>query len=88
MYHTAHECVSEHGKTACKELGGECITEQDGYYIVSALCIGFGVISVLFFLIPTARKLQGSSLPPHLRCYLKLTAWSIAVPVCKWRVYS
>ncbi|OBZ78994.1 hypothetical protein A0H81_00307 [Grifola frondosa] len=54
----ASECVSEHGKAACTELGGECITEQDGYYIVSAICLGFGLLSVLFFLIPTARKLQ------------------------------
>ncbi|OJT13218.1 hypothetical protein TRAPUB_10237 [Trametes pubescens] len=54
----AHECVSEHGKLACSDLGGECVTEQDGYYIVSAICLGFGVLSVLFFLIPTARKLQ------------------------------
>ncbi|KAI0367507.1 MFS general substrate transporter [Pilatotrama ljubarskyi] len=54
----AHECVSEHGKAACANLGGECITERDGYYIVSAICIGFGVLSVIFFLIPTARKLQ------------------------------
>ena len=35
------------------------MTEQDGFYIVSALCLGFGVLSVLFFLIPTAKKLQG-----------------------------
>ncbi|KAH9850660.1 MFS general substrate transporter [Lenzites betulinus] len=54
----AHECVSEHGKSACTEIGGECVTEQDGYYIVSAICLGFGVLSVLFFLIPTAKKLQ------------------------------
>ncbi|KAI0761684.1 MFS general substrate transporter [Trametes elegans] len=54
----AHECVSEHGKSACAELGGECVTERDGYYIVSAVCLGFGVLSVMFFLIPTARKLQ------------------------------
>ncbi|TBU26371.1 MFS general substrate transporter [Dichomitus squalens] len=54
----AQECVSDHGRAACQKVGGECITEQDGYYIVSALCITFGVLSVLFFLIPTARKLQ------------------------------
>lgn len=35
------------------------MTEQDGYYIVSAICIGSGVLAVLFFLIPTAKKLQG-----------------------------
>lgn len=56
---TAQECISDHGKSACAELGGECVTERDGYYIVSAICLGFGVLSVLFFLIPTARKLQG-----------------------------
>ncbi|CDO70928.1 hypothetical protein BN946_scf184829.g36 [Trametes cinnabarina] len=54
----AQECVSEHGKAACADLGGDCVTERDGYYIVSAICIIFGVLSVLFFLIPTARKLQ------------------------------
>ncbi|KAM5534345.1 hypothetical protein V8D89_011938 [Ganoderma adspersum] len=55
----AQECVSEHGKAACQTLGGECVTVQDGYYIVSAICIGFGLLSVIFFLIPTAKKLQG-----------------------------
>ncbi|RPD58451.1 MFS general substrate transporter [Lentinus tigrinus ALCF2SS1-6] len=54
----AQECVSEHGKAACAKLGGECVTEQDGYYIVSALCIGFGFLTIVLFLIPTARKLQ------------------------------
>ncbi|KAI0078492.1 MFS general substrate transporter [Panus rudis PR-1116 ss-1] len=57
----ASECVSEHGKASCSELGGECITERDGYYIVSAICLMLGVVSVVFYMIPTARKLQ--SLP-------------------------
>ncbi|TCD66777.1 hypothetical protein EIP91_000968 [Steccherinum ochraceum] len=57
----AAECVSEHGKQSCTDLGGECITERDGYYIISAICLGLGVISVIFHMIPTARKLQ--SLP-------------------------
>ncbi|KAF7367312.1 GYF domain-containing protein [Mycena sanguinolenta] len=55
------ECVSEEGKTACKEAGGECITETDGYYMVSALCMLFGVAFLVAFIMPTARKLQ--SLP-------------------------
>ncbi|PCH33208.1 hypothetical protein WOLCODRAFT_134999 [Wolfiporia cocos MD-104 SS10] len=59
---TATECVSEHGKASCAELGGECITERDGYYIVSAICLGLGLLSVVFFMIPTARKLQ--AIPP------------------------
>ena len=56
----AAECVSDHGKAACANLGGECVTERDGYYIVSAVCLALGVLSVIFFMIPTARKLQGA----------------------------
>ncbi|TFK76722.1 hypothetical protein BDN72DRAFT_866605 [Pluteus cervinus] len=52
------ECVSEHGKAMCKEIGGECIIEQDGYYIISAACMTFGVIFLIAYIIPTARKLQ------------------------------
>ncbi|KAL0950664.1 hypothetical protein HGRIS_007449 [Hohenbuehelia grisea] len=54
----ALECVSEHGKTACKDLNGECVTERDGYYIVSAMCMIFGAFFLVAFIIPTARKLQ------------------------------
>lgn len=55
----AAECVSDHGKAACTDLGGECITERDGYYIVSGICLALGVLSVTFHMLPTARKLQG-----------------------------
>ncbi|EMD41540.1 hypothetical protein CERSUDRAFT_79154 [Gelatoporia subvermispora B] len=54
----ATECVSEHGKAACTNLGGTCVTEQDGYYVVSAICLVLGFLSVVFYMIPTARKLQ------------------------------
>ncbi|KAJ7480190.1 acetyl-coenzyme A transporter 1-domain-containing protein [Mycena galericulata] len=54
----ATECVSEHGKAACTEVGGECITETDGYYIVSGLCMLFGVAFLVMYIMPTARKLQ------------------------------
>ncbi|KZT06210.1 MFS general substrate transporter [Laetiporus sulphureus 93-53] len=59
---TAAECVSEHGKTACAEIGGECVTERDGYYIVSGICLSLGLLSVIFFMIPTAKRLQ--AIPP------------------------
>jgi hypothetical protein len=55
----AIECVSEHGKDVCSEIGGKCITERDGYYYVSAICMSFGVLFLVFYIIPTARKLQG-----------------------------
>ncbi|KAF8973855.1 acetyl-coenzyme A transporter 1-domain-containing protein [Flammula alnicola] len=52
------ECVSDHGKALCKDINGVCVTETDGYYIVSAICLGFGVIFLVAFILPTARKLQ------------------------------
>lgn len=54
----ASECVSEHGKALCKDINGECITETDGYYVVSAICMLFGLVFLVAFIIPTARKLQ------------------------------
>lgn len=56
---SAHECVSEHGKAACADLGGQCRTERDGYYATSAICITLGAILLITFVQPTARKLQG-----------------------------
>ena len=53
------ECVSEPGKKACAEMGGDCVTERDGYYYVSSLCVALGVVSLVFYIIPTARRLQG-----------------------------
>ncbi|GAA5831391.1 hypothetical protein JCM5353_007153, partial [Sporobolomyces roseus] len=57
----SRECVSDHGKAACADLGGVCRTERDGYYWVSTLCIATGAMILLFFVQPAARKLQ--SLP-------------------------
>jgi MFS transporter, PAT family, solute carrier family 33 (acetyl-CoA transportor), member 1 len=54
----ATECVSEHGKAQCHELNGKCVTERDGYYIVSGICMAFGVAFLLGYIIPTARRLQ------------------------------
>jgi len=54
----AAECVSERGKARCSEIGGTCITERDGYYITTGLCLSLGVITLVAFILPTARKLQ------------------------------
>lgn len=54
----AAECVSDLGKEQCSNIGGECITERDGYYYVSAICITFGVLFFTLYIIPTARRLQ------------------------------
>jgi len=52
------ECVSDHGKARCKDINGICVTERDGYYIVTGICIAFGALFLVAFIIPTARKLQ------------------------------
>lgn len=62
---TASECVSERGQALCKEINGECITETDGYYIVSAICMLFGLFFLVAFIIPTARRLQGRRFSFH-----------------------
>jgi hypothetical protein len=62
LHFAAVECVSEQGKAHCSDIGGTCITERDGYYITSALCVGLGIIALVTYVLPTARKLQGTSL--------------------------
>jgi PAT family acetyl-CoA transporter-like MFS transporter 1 len=65
----AAECVSDHGKAACGALGGTCVTEADGYYAVSAICLALGALSVLTFIVPTARRLEA----------LPLTKWRVSM---------
>ncbi|KAG6857611.1 hypothetical protein H0H87_010179 [Tephrocybe sp. NHM501043] len=55
----ATECVSDHGKAMCKDINGVCIAHRDGYYAMSALCMILGVVLLVAFIIPRARKLQG-----------------------------
>lgn len=43
----------------CGDLGGQCVTDTDGFYIVSAFCMVFGIVFLMTFIIPTVRKLQG-----------------------------
>ncbi|KAF9229532.1 hypothetical protein BS17DRAFT_792430 [Gyrodon lividus] len=57
----ATECVSERGQQLCANINGECVTEQDGYYYISIICMTFGVLFFIGYIIPTARKLQGES---------------------------
>lgn len=43
----------------CSDIGGTCITERDGYFITTALCLTLGIICLVTFILPTARRLQG-----------------------------
>ncbi|KZT61825.1 MFS general substrate transporter [Calocera cornea HHB12733] len=54
----ASECISEHGLAQCKDLGGTCVTEKDGFYTVSWICMTLGVIIFLAYIGPAARRLQ------------------------------
>ncbi|KAH9974660.1 acetyl-coenzyme A transporter 1 [Lactifluus volemus] len=63
------ECVSEQGKTQCSAAGGTCAMERDGYYITTAICISVGLVVLVAYIVPTARKLQ----------VLPLTKWRIAI---------
>jgi len=55
----AQECVSDHGKSLCESMNGQCVTKQDGYYYVSAICIILGILTCALFIVPTARRLEG-----------------------------
>lgn len=57
----ADECVSDHGKAMCADLGGECVTLRDGYYVMQAVCITAGALLLVFLVSPQAKKLQGES---------------------------
>ncbi|KAJ3218623.1 hypothetical protein HK099_004994 [Clydaea vesicula] len=46
-------CSSESSKISCKSLGGDCETEQDGYYYVALGCFLLGFLSLTFIIRPT-----------------------------------
>ena len=82
----AHECVSEHGKAACAELGGVCETERDGYFATSSICLLIGAILLITFIQPTARKLQGESALGEVYRRMRLMRINTALPQSAWRV--
>jgi hypothetical protein len=53
----------------CSDIGGTCITERDGYFITTGLCLALGVISLVIFILPTARRLQGE------RSWVNVSLW-------------
>jgi hypothetical protein len=85
----AAECVSEQGKAMCSDIGGTCITERDGYFITTGLCLALGVTGVVIFIIPTARRLQGERFWVNVSLRQKLRYFfCAALPVAKWRIYT
>jgi len=52
------ECVTDHGKATCSELGSTCQIHRDGYYVVSTLCVLLGALILLCVVGPNAGRLQ------------------------------
>ncbi|WVQ78639.1 hypothetical protein IAT38_000726 [Cryptococcus sp. DSM 104549] len=64
------ECVSEHGKVLCAQAGGQCVTHRDGYYIMSAACVGLGAALLVVFILPMVKRLAA----------LPMGAWRVKIP--------
>ncbi|CAG8510489.1 16414_t:CDS:10 [Acaulospora morrowiae] len=62
-------CVTEYDKSTCKDLGGTCVVNRDGYYITSIICVTTGTLCLFGFILPQIKNLQ--VLPPK--------AWKIRV---------
>lgn len=60
-------CALEADKHRCKDGGGSCIIEQDGYYITNVLCVIIGAVTFWYYIKPAALKLQA----------LPLRAWRV-----------
>jgi hypothetical protein len=64
---SAFSCALEADKNRCQAGGGQCVVEQDGYYITNLLCVIIGAITFYVYIRPTALKLQA----------LPLRAWRV-----------
>ena len=94
--------MTKAAKGLCTAAGGTCTVERDGYYVMSAICLGAGFLLLVFFMIPTARRLQcaflslafpllPTSFPllPSRSCAdLLFTFAFAAIPPKEWRVRS
>jgi hypothetical protein len=54
-------CALEQEKHRCKDQGGVCHIQRDGYYITNVLCILIGVVTFWAYIKPVATRL--SALP-------------------------
>jgi hypothetical protein len=54
-----NNCVNDPGRHLCNELGGHCIIQRDGYYIMNVVCVALGAFSLIYYILPTVKRLQG-----------------------------
>jgi MFS transporter, PAT family, solute carrier family 33 (acetyl-CoA transportor), member 1 len=56
---TPFSCALEAEKERCRNGGGTCTIERDGYYITNVVCVIIGALTFWLFIRPTALKLSG-----------------------------
>jgi hypothetical protein len=64
------------------------MTERDGYYAMSAICIAVGIALLVTFVLPTARRLQRELLSATC-IYTAVTGLDdllLGLPMSAWRV--
>ncbi|KAI8817124.1 acetyl-coenzyme A transporter 1-domain-containing protein [Fimicolochytrium jonesii] len=50
-------CSTDTQKAACKDLGGTCVVDQDGYYVVGIICVVIGFMTLVGFIRPMIKGL-------------------------------
>ncbi|KAJ3016401.1 hypothetical protein HKX48_004042 [Thoreauomyces humboldtii] len=49
-------CSTDAQKAACKEIGGTCIVDRDGYYVVGTACVAVGLLTLLLYVRPMVSR--------------------------------
>lgn len=80
-----NNCVNDPGRHLCNELGGHCIIQRDGYYIMSVVCVALGAFSLIYYILPTVKRLQGEFRDFNLWC-AQVLMYRSALPMSAWRV--
>ncbi|KAJ3326135.1 hypothetical protein HDV06_000011 [Boothiomyces sp. JEL0866] len=55
------KCLDDKHRDQCTTAGGTCSYIQDGYYYVNTFCFIFGVVSLLLYIKPQIKRLEGLS---------------------------
>lgn len=67
---TGAECTSELGKEACAGAKGSCVTERDGYFVMTFACMTVSALLLMYHILPTIKKLMA----------LPMSAWRVKIP--------
>jgi hypothetical protein len=70
----------------CTAAAGTCVMERDGYYITTGICLAVGLLFLVAYIIPTAKRLQGLFGRCHPSWTTVLLIRFIALPLTRWRI--